>query len=160
MKRYLLFLWKKNGGELRMGVYCGEKVKIHEYRSFFREDFLIKAVRTSLNKNGKDLFEFSVWEDDFYLGSFDVYASSLKKAKLKLSAWLRENFSLSNHETPYYNSSYHAIKTNYINRINYVNKIIRDKGEDLYKYCPICDFKNYAQASYCKSCNHEFFRRN
>lgn len=142
-----------------MGIYCGDEVKIQKYRSFFRGNFIIKAVRTSLIKNSKILFEFTIWEEDFYLGSIDFYASSFKKAKMKLDAWLGENFSMEKNKTPYYHNNLAAIKTNYIIRINYVNKIIRDNGEDLYKYCPICGTKIYAQASFCKECNYKFFRR-
>ena len=67
-----------------MGIYCGEEVKIQKYRRFFRGSFLIKAIRTSLIKDGKSHFEFTIWEEDFYLSSIDFYSSNFKKAKMKL----------------------------------------------------------------------------
>lgn len=137
--------------------YCGNRTKIHKYKKFFRMGFIIESERIKLEERVKPLFLFNVYTEDYYAGSVEFHGSTLKLAKKKLEKWLLKNFPDEFNFDPLYQRI--GYKDNYYIRIHYVNKIIRDNGEDLYKYCPSCGFKTYSQASHCKECNHVFFLR-
>ena len=140
-------------------VECyGMEVKVRKFKKFFRMGFFIESEKVFFDELAKPLFLFNAYRERFYLGSVEFEVSSLKSAKRKLDMWLLNNFPDEfNFEAPYENS-YHFNKHNYQMRIHYVNKIIRDNGEDEHIFCPSCSHKNHSEAKYCRECNFLFFR--
>lgn len=143
-------------------VECyGMEVKVHKFKKFFRRGFFIEAEKVLFDELTKPLFIFNAYRERLYIGSVDFEASSLNSAKRKLDRWLLNNFPDEfDFNVPYENfeKSYHFNKHNYIMRIHYVNKIIRENGEENHKYCPSCSHKNYSEAMRCRECSFPFVR--
>ena len=136
----------------------GGEVKVHKFRKFFRMGFFIESEKVMIDGLTKPLFLFNAYREKFYLGSVEFKASSLRSAKKKLDMWLLNNFPDEfKFEVPYQNS-YNFNMHNYQMRICYINKIIRDNGEDEPIFCPSCSRKNHSEAKSCRECNFLFSR--
>ncbi|HEC38613.1 hypothetical protein LCGC14_1011370 [marine sediment metagenome] len=140
-------------------VECyGMEVKVHKFKEFFRMGFFIESEKLIFDDSKKPLFEFNAYRERFYLGSVEFKASSLRSAKKKLDRWLLNNFLDEFEFKAPYENSYRFNKDNFKMRIHYVNKIIRDSGEEMHKYCPLFSHKNHSEAKTCRECGFQFFR--
>lgn len=111
-------------------IYGGEKVRIQRCKKFLRKGFYIEADKVLFEDMEKPLYIFSLYiDEDYYMGTAEFNASTLKSAIKKLDNWIIHNYPemvesniLYQYDTDRYND--YKIKQSYIKRI------IRDNPED------------------------------
>ena len=139
-------------------IDCGEELRIQKCKSFLRDGFYIKVIKI-FNENGKKpLYMFSICQDeDFLLGEIEFKALSLKLAIKKLDNWLIYNFPKDRElDLPY---QYDNDRFNYsIVKRGYIDSVIRECGDSIYKFCPKCGTKTHQERKFCKECEYIFFK--
>jgi len=110
-----------------------EEENAQKFKGFFRMGFYVESEKIKNSSRSKPIYLFDVYREREYIGSVECEAKTLMLAKKELDKWLLNCIPVDdlNFAAPYINL-YRYNMDNYKVRINYVNKIIRDREEDMY----------------------------